>query len=256
MTESALLQLLTRVAAGTVDPAEGLASLRSLPFTELPEAIIDTHREVRLGMPEVVLASHKTAQQIGDALETLFSASGYALATRVCQDKADALSSRFPQAKYDAVSRLFSLGEMEHRESWGQVAVVCAGTSDLPVAEEAAHTLEFSGVSVCRIRDVGVAGLPRLFAKLPLLRDCNPVITIAGMEGALPGVLAGLIPQPIIAVPTSVGYGANFNGVSALLAMLNSCASGMGVVNIDNGFGAAMLALRMLRMPHASRQAA
>ena len=160
------------------------------------------------------------------------------------------LTQRFAEGVYDEVSRLFRIGQMPRRTS-GTVVVICAGTSDAPVAEEAAQTLEFAGFTTKRIYDVGVAGLHRLLSKLDQIRDCDVIITIAGMEGALPSVVGGLVSQPVIAVPTSVGYGANFQGLSALLAMLNSCSSGIGVVNIDNGFGAAMLAIRILQKAHS-----
>jgi NCAIR mutase (PurE)-related protein len=156
------------------------------------------------------------------------------------------LGKQFPQGRYDAVSSVFAIGRMKAQTNPQSIAVVCAGTSDLNVAEEAAQTLEFAGARVERVRDVGVAGLHRLLGKLELIRESRIVIAIAGMEGALPGVLAGLVSAPVIAVPTSVGYGASLGGISALLTMLNACSSGIGVVNIDNGFGAAVLALRIL----------
>jgi NCAIR mutase (PurE)-related protein len=195
----------------------------------------------------VVFARNKTAAQVIEAMTALNRAHGHALATHVSSEMAAALQVKFPGAVYDEVSHLFAVGRMEPKKEVGRVAVICAGTSDLPVAEEAAQTLEFAGVPVQRVRDAGVAGLHRLLNKLPMLRESDVIIAVAGMEGALPGVVAGLVAQPVIAVPTSVGYGTNLEGVSALLTMLNSCAGGLGVVNIDNGFGAAMLALRILR---------
>ena len=165
------------------------------------------------------------------------------------------LTSTFAQGHYDATSRLFRVGTMPARGGSDHASVVCAGTSDLLVAEEAAQTLEFAGFTVQRVQDVGVAGLHRLLSKVDALRASKVIIAIAGMEGALPGVIAGLVASPVIAVPTSVGYGTSFHGLSALLSMLNSCSSGMGVVNIDNGFGAAMLAIRILQSsPHAPRE--
>lgn len=246
MKVEALENLLRAVAEGSTAPDAALEALKTLPFREAGATLLDTHRSLRTGMPEVVYARSKTTVQVGDALQGLHVAHGHALATTVSAEMAQALGERFPSGRFDAVSRLFSLGQMPRRNACGSVAVVCAGTSDLPVAEEAAQTLEFAGVSVQRVRDVGVAGLHRLLSKLDALRASRIIIAVAGMEGALPGVLAGLVAQPVIAVPTSVGYGASFGGVSALLSMLNSCSSGMGVVNIDNGFGAAMLAIRML----------
>jgi NCAIR mutase (PurE)-related protein len=247
MNESRLRALLAEVAGGTTKPEAALEVLRTLPFTEAAATMVDTHRAIRLGMPEVVYAKHKTTEQVSEALAALVKAHGHALATSVSTDAAAVLSSSFKDSSYDAISRLFRIGRMTAQEESGPVAVVCAGTSDISVAEEAAQTIEFAGHSVQRVYDVGVAGLHRLLSKLELLRQSRVIIAIAGMEGALPSVVGGLVAQPVIAVPTSVGYGANFGGLSALLAMLNSCSSGIGIVNIDNGFGAAMLALRILQ---------
>lgn len=246
MNIETLRALLQQVAAGNCAPDAAVEKLRTLPFTEAAQTLADTHREIRSGLPEVVYGRQKTTQQIMEAVTILHSAHAHALATQVSAESGAALCQQFPQGCYDAVSSLFSLGQMKPRASQGSVAVVCAGTSDLPVAEEAAGTLEFAGAKVERVRDVGVAGLHRLLSKLELIRESQVVIAIAGMEGALPGVVAGLVSAPVIAVPTSVGYGASFGGLSALLAMLNACSSGIGVVNIDNGFGAAVLALRIL----------
>jgi pyridinium-3,5-biscarboxylic acid mononucleotide synthase len=247
MNSDALLKLLKRVSDHSCTVNDALEKMRDLPFTEAAQTLADTHREIRTGLPEVVFARHKTADQIAEALNALHSAHGYALATHVPQEMTASLSAQFPGAAYDAVSKLFALGRMEPKKNTGTVAVICAGTSDLPVAEEAAQTLEFAGIPVSRVRDAGVAGLHRLLDKLPVLRGSSVIIAIAGMEGALPGVVAALVSQPVIAVPTSIGYGASFAGVSALLTMLNSCSGGLGVVNIDNGFGAALLAIRILR---------
>ncbi len=248
MNESKLVELLGQVSSGTLPPEQALERLRMLPFTEAGQVLADTHRMLRQGFPEAVYAEGKTLAQTTDALTALVAAHGFALATRVTSEVASSLLQRFPTGSYDHVSRLYRIGQMNVSFSFAPVAVVCAGTSDLPVAEETAQTLEFAGVSVNRITDVGVAGLHRLLARLDDLRAAGIVIAIAGMEGALPSVLGGLVAAPVIAVPTSVGYGANLHGISALLSMLNSCASGLTVVNIDNGFGAAMAALRMLNM--------
>lgn len=247
MNADALQKLLQQVSDHACGVDEGLERLRTLPFTEAAQTMADTHREIRTGLPEVVFARHKNAMQITEALRALSDAHGYALATHVPAEMAEALCAQFAGATYDATSRLLAVGRMEAKKNLGTVVVICAGTSDLPVAEEAAQTLEFAGIPVQRVRDAGVAGLHRLLNKLPVLRKSAAIIAIAGMEGALPGVLAGLVSQPVIAVPTSVGYGASFGGVSALLTMLNSCSGGVGVVNIDNGFGAAMLAIRILQ---------
>lgn len=248
MNESKLRDLLTQVGAGQLQPDQALERLRTLPFAEAGQVLADTHRVIRQGFPEAVYAAGKTLTQTTDALTALVAAHGAALATRVSTEVAASLLQRFPTGSYDGVSRLYRIGQMQRSLQTTTVVVVCAGTSDLPVAEEAAQTLEFAGARVNRITDVGVAGLHRLLARLDDLRAAGIVIAIAGMEGALPSVLGGLVAAPVIAVPTSVGYGANLHGISALLGMLNSCASGLTVVNIDNGFGAAMAALRMLNM--------
>ncbi len=246
MNSDTLLKLLQQVSKHTCTAEEALEQLRTLPFTEAAQTLADTHREIRTGLPEVVYARSKSTEQVAEALRALHNAHGHALATHVSQEMADALGAQFPEAAYDPVSKLLSIDRMKSRKDTGTVAVICAGTSDLSVAEEAAQTLEFAGVTVQRVRDAGVAGLHRLLNKLPILRSSDAIIAIAGMEGALPGVVSGLVSQPVIAVPTSVGYGASFGGLTALLTMLNACSGGMGVVNIDNGFGAAMLAIRIL----------
>jgi NCAIR mutase (PurE)-related protein len=246
MNPEKLKALLQQVADRTCGVESAVDALRTLPFTEAADALLDTHRELRQGMPEVVFGRNKTTEQIATTLTALHKAHGHALATAVSQESADILNQSLAGGSYDAVSRLFRIGAMPRRDDAGPVCVVCAGTSDIPVAEEAAQMLDFAGIPVSRVYDAGVAGLHRLLAKLEIIRDSRVIIAIAGMEGALPGVLGGLVAQPVIAVPTSVGYGASLGGLSALLTMLNSCSSGLGVVNIDNGFGAAMLAIRIL----------
>ncbi|WP_395748088.1 nickel pincer cofactor biosynthesis protein LarB [Prosthecobacter sp.] len=248
MNEAKLSDLLAQVSEGILAPEAALERLRTLPFVEAGQVLADTHRVIRQGFPEAVFAEGKTLAQTTDALTSLVVAHGCALATRVRAEMAGMLARRFPDGVYDEVSRLYRIGQMQGEFKPMHVAVVCAGTSDLPVAEEAAQTLEFSGVRVNRLTDVGVAGLHRLLARLDDLRSASIIIAIAGMEGALPSVLGGLVAVPVIAVPTSIGYGANLNGIAALLGMLNSCASGLTVVNIDNGFGAAVAALRVLNM--------
>ena len=247
MNESKLADLLAQVSNGILPPDQALERLRTLPFAESGQVLADTHRMIRQGFPEAVYAEGKTLAQTTDALTALVAAHGGALATRVTTEVASSLLQRFPTGSYDSISRLYRIGQMSGSFSSAPVAVVCAGTSDLPVAEEAAQTLEFAGARVNRFTDVGVAGLHRLLARLDDLRAASIIIAIAGMEGALPSVLGGLVAAPVIAVPTSVGYGANLHGISALLSMLNSCASGLTVVNIDNGFGAAVAALRILK---------
>ena len=246
MNADTLRALLRKIADGQLAPDAALEQLRTLPFTEAAETLADTHREIRSGLPEVIFARSKTEAQVSEALGALVKAHGHALATHVSAEMAEGLMKKFSDGKHDATSLLFSVGRMKSRNESSSVAVVCAGTSDLSVAEEAAQTLEFAGSKVQRVRDVGVAGLHRLLGKLEVIRKSKVIIAIAGMEGALPGVLAGLVAAPVIAAPTSVGYGASLGGFAALLTMLNACSSGIGVVNIDNGFGAAVLALRIL----------
>lgn len=238
--------LLQGVASGQVGIEEATERLRALPFSQAPGLTLDTHRALRLGLPEVVYGRHKTEAQIRVALEGLVAAHGCALATGVSEAHAAGLVSAF-RGVYDPTSRLFQVGRMPVPAAVKTVAVVCAGTSDLSVAEEAAGTVEFAGHQALRVHDVGVAGLHRLLARLEDLKAASVVIAVAGMEGALPSVLAGLVRQPVVAVPTSVGYGTNLGGLTALMAMLTSCSTGIGVVNVDNGFGAAMLALRIVQ---------
>ncbi len=209
----------------------------------LPFATVDYDRLRRTGMPEAIYGSGKTAQQVIAIAAGLVERGQVAVATRVDATKGMAIVSALG-GSYDATAQVWWLGVAPARP--GRVAVVCAGTSDLPVAEEAAVCLSVMGVSVRRVVDVGIAGLHRLVSRLDELAECDVVIVVAGMDGALPAVVAGLVTAPVIAVPTSVGYGASFGGVAALLTMLNACAPGVGVVNIDNGFGAAALAGRML----------
>ena len=247
MNAASVELLLHRVAEGRCSVSDAIKQFAVLPFTEAADTLADTHREIRSGLPEVVFAQSKTEAQVAEAFGALVRVHGYALATHVSSGMAEGLMKKFSDGKHDATSSLFHIGRMSPRSESGSIAVVCAGTSDLPVAEEAAQTLEFAGAKVQRLRDVGVAGLHRLLGKLEVIRESKVIIVIAGMEGALPGVLAGLVSAPVIAVPTSVGYGAALDGFAALLTMLNACSSGIGVVNIDNGFGAAVLALRILR---------
>ncbi|MBK8095017.1 MAG: nickel pincer cofactor biosynthesis protein LarB [Verrucomicrobiaceae bacterium] len=247
MNEARLRDLLSQVSQGKLAAEAALERLRTLPFTEVGDVLTDTHRLIRQGFPEAVFAEGKTLTQITDALTALLAANGSALATRVSAEIAAELSQRFPAGQYDGVSRLYRIGQMERDIPLAPILVISAGTSDQLVAEEAAQTLEFAGVKVTRVSDVGVAGLHRLLSKLDLIRSASLIIAVAGMDGALPSVIGGLVAAPVIAVPTSVRYGASLGGVAALLTMLNSCASGLTVVNIDNGYGAAIAALRVLR---------
>jgi NCAIR mutase (PurE)-related protein len=247
VTPTAIAELLAAVAAGQLSAADALGRLRDFPSEHLPFATIDHHRALRQGRPEVVFCQSKTAEQVLAICERLQHAGGGFLATRVSQEQLALLRGQFPDLRWNDAGRVAFLPGTEIREPSGTVAVVSAGTSDLPVSEEAAAVLEALGHVVDRLVDVGVAGLHRLLAESERLRAADVVIVVAGMEGALPSVVGGLLAQPVIAVPTSVGYGASFGGIAALLGMLNSCASGITVVNIDNGFGAAVAASRILR---------
>jgi len=241
-------RLLEEVRAGTLSPAQAAERLRILPYEAVGEAArVDHHRELRSGIPEVVLGEFKTAEQISDILEALARGGSGALATRVDAEKARAVRARVARALYHEVARMLVVEPDRPRGGRGRgtIAVVAAGTSDLPVAEEAALTAEFLGHPVARLTDVGVAGLHRVLAASEKLRACEVAVVVAGMEGALPSVVAGLIDRPIVAVPTSVGYGVGLGGFAAMLAMLASCSPGVAVVNIDNGFGAAVAAARI-----------
>ncbi|MSP25761.1 MAG: nickel pincer cofactor biosynthesis protein LarB [Myxococcales bacterium] len=247
MSLERLRDLLERVRGGELDVGAAVSELRALPFGELADATVDHQRAHRLGVPEVIFGEGKTQDQIALIAGELHGAGQRVLVTRIDPEKAAFLAARFPGLKYARVARTARLevGELALREV-RPVAVVCAGTSDLPVAEEALETLAAVGLPSVRIVDVGVAGLHRLLAKLEVLETASVIIAIAGMEGALPSVLGGLVRAPVIAVPTSVGYGTALGGFTPLMAMLTSCASGVTVVNIDNGFGAAMAAHRIL----------
>ena len=241
MQREALLQLLAELQAGTRSSESVADKLTNLSFEDIGFAKIDHHRSLRSGMPEVVFAAGKTPAQTAAILSRIHATGVPALATRADAAAFAATQALVPGAKYHEVPRCITCGEGAP-QTGGHVAVVCAGTSDLPVAEEAALTAEFFGARVTRFTDVGVAGLHRLLAHLPAIRQADVVVVCAGMEGALPSVVGGLVAVPVIAVPTSVGYGAAFEGVTALLGMLNSCSPNVTVVNIDNGFGAGYVA--------------
>jgi NCAIR mutase (PurE)-related protein len=242
--------LLDAVATGRLSPTEAEDRLRTLPlqgFTDLGFARLDTHRGVRTGDPEVVYGAGKTADQVVELLQALTEQSRRrpALATRLSDDTIGQVRATLPDAAVDEVARCALVGALPTAR--GTVAVVSAGTSDEPVAAEAAFVARAFGGEVIRVRDVGVAGIHRLLAEFPVLDRADCLVVVAGMEGALPSVVGGLVGTPIVAVPTSVGYGASFGGIAALLAMLNSCAPGITVVNIDNGFGAGVFAARVAR---------
>ena len=240
--------LLSEMLAGTRTAEDVLNELAKTPTADLGFAKLDLHRELRQGFPEAIYAEGKTPDQLVAIASTLLEdTTGPVLATRVHPDGASALLREFPEAEHNALARCVVVRQARTVPGLGSAAVVTAGTSDLPVAEEAVTTLEVMGVEVDRIVDVGVAGVHRLLAVQDRLRAADVVIVVAGMEGALASLVGGLVAAPVVAVPTSVGYGASFEGLAALLAMLNSCAAGLVVTNIDNGFGAAMAAIRILR---------
>lgn len=251
MTPDQLSRLLEAVAAGDLSPAQALQRLRHFPTEQLSFAQIDHHRALRQGHPEVVFCEGKTVEQVVTLCERLHEASGGFFGTRITPAQAEALSARFAALEWNRLARTALLrptAASTAPAARGTVLVVSAGTSDLPVAEEAAVTADVIGLEVARLHDVGVAGIHRLLSAGDQLRRADVVIVVAGMEGALPSVVGGLVERPVIAVPTSVGYGASFGGLAALLAMLNSCAAGVTVMNIDNGFGAGMAAGRILRV--------
>lgn len=232
-------EILERYKNGEISLTDALENLPKNGIEELGFATIDTDREWRTGFPEVIYAAGKTPEQVVQIAARLHEKGIDVLATRATADIYEAVLQCIPTARYNALAKTISYQQKAKMNTKGYLVVVAAGTSDLPVAEEAVETARFLGNRVETVYDVGVAGIHRLFAKLELIRNARVIIVVAGMEGALASVVGGLVNKPVIAVPTSVGYGANFGGLSALLAMLNSCASGVSVVNIDNGFGAA-----------------
>ncbi len=247
MDKQHLRQMLADVAAGTVSVEQALEQLRALPFEDLGYAKVDHHRALRTGFPEVVFCQNKTAEQVVGIIAALQPRSEVVLGTRASAETYQMVAGRFPEAEYHEAARIIRLGRATPRDNCGPALVISAGTSDIPVAEEAALVVEAAGCAVDRVYDVGVAGLHRLLEHRPRLDAAKVIIVVAGMEGALASVVGGLVSQPVVAVPTSVGYGASFGGIAALLSMLNSCASGVVVVNIDNGFGAGYFAAMLCR---------
>lgn len=238
-----LKKLLEDIKTGRTGVDAALDELKGLPFEDLEFATVDTHRSLRQGFPEVIFGEGKTIEQTKSIVKALLKRKENVLVTRLDKKKGRALKKAFPKGGYNTLSRTFFIKSHEIKETGkGIVLVICAGTSDVPVAEEAATTAECMGNKVQRLYDVGVAGIHRLLHRKKELFSANVLIVVAGMEGALPSVVAGLVSRPVIAVPTSVGYGANLGGLTTLMAMLNSCAAGISVVNIDNGFGAAYVA--------------
>jgi NCAIR mutase (PurE)-related protein len=251
MDTEKLQQILTQVQAQETSVEDALEKLRTLPFEDLDDyARIDNHRSLRQGMPEVIFCQGKTPEQISGIMNRMLEHHDRVMGTRATSEQASFVRQQIPEANYDPTSRLLTVIQDEtptQGVSGPYAAVVTGGTSDRPVAEEAAQTLEFLGSRVKRAYDVGVAGIHRLLDRRELLFKADVVISVAGMEGALTSVVGGLVSCPVVGVPTSIGYGANFGGLSALLSMLNSCATGVAVVNIDNGFGAGVYAHQILR---------
>ncbi|MBK9121109.1 MAG: nickel pincer cofactor biosynthesis protein LarB [Phycisphaerales bacterium] len=250
MQPAAIRTLLDQVAAGDLAVGEALRRLETLPFEQLDYACLDHHRALRCGFPEVIFGQGKTDEQLAGIFAKLAITGANVLATRVAPSAAERVRVAYPAAEYHALARTLTLRQAAHTAAVAAppVAVVCAGSSDLPVAEEARVTLEIMDQPTQTLYDVGVAGLHRLLARSGELRAARVLIVVAGMEGALPSVVGGLVSAPVIAVPTSIGYGASFGGLAALLAMLNTCASGVSVVNIDNGFGAGYQAALINRL--------
>jgi len=252
MTKSTLLELLAAVESGTLTPQSAAARLATLPYEDLGFARIDHHRSLRTGLPEVIYAQDKSPAHTAEIFARMAATGADVLATRATEEVFAAVHQATPAALYHPEARAITLKQSPHAEPQGHIAILTAGTSDQPAAEEAAVTAELFNTRVTRLYDVGVAGLHRILSVRDQLAAADAVIVCAGMEGALPSVVGGLVGVPVIAVPTSVGYGASFNGATALLGMLNSCSPNVTVVNIDNGFGAAYTATLIARQAHRS----
>jgi NCAIR mutase (PurE)-related protein len=248
MDADQIKKLFQQVKQGKVSPDEAVQQLRHMPFEDLDFAKVDHHRTIRVGMPEVIFSQGKTAAQVAKIFERLAERKTNVLATRATEAQFEAVKGRIPKAEFHPLARCITLRQHRQKYGKGRIAVVSAGTSDIPVAEEALITAQVMGNDVEHVYDVGVAGIHRLLANREVLAKARVVIVCAGMEGALPSVVGGLVGVPVVAVPTSVGYGASFDGLAALLGMLNSCASNVSVVNIDNGFGAGYVASMINRL--------
>ena len=240
-------EVLEQVRTGEISVNDAEAYFRRQPLEELGYAKLDTHRKIRSGYAEVVFCSGKADEHLVQIYERIYAAEGEVLGTRASKEQAALIQKKWKDAEYDPLSRILKI-EKKDKARVGKIAVCTAGTADIPVAEEAAQTAEFFGNHVERIYDVGVSGIHRLLSRLDVIQRANCVVAVAGMEGALGTVVAGLVECPVIAVPTSVGYGASFQGLSALLTMINSCANGIAVVNIDNGYGAGYIATQINRL--------
>lgn len=240
-------EILEQVKAGEISIEDAEKFFKKQPFEELGYAKLDSHREIRSGFPEVIFCSGKPDEYLVSIYKKMYEANGEAFGTRAGVRQFELVREVIPGIFYDEVSHILKI-EKEGKERSGKIAVCTAGTADIPVAEEAAQTAEFFGSAVERIYDVGVSGIHRLFSRLDTIQEANCVVAVAGMEGALASVIGGLVSNPVIAVPTSIGYGASMKGLSALLTMVNSCANGIAVVNIDNGYGAGYMATQINRL--------
>lgn len=248
MNSDYIKELLNKVKSGNMSIDDAMNEFEDLPYKELGFAKIDNHRELRVGYPEVIYCEGKTVSQVKDIIKFMDTRNNNILGTRATQEMYEAVKEICSDAEYNELARTITVKKNEISLTDSYIAIITAGTSDMPVSEEAAVTAELFGNRVEKINDVGVAGIHRLFSKLDIIRGAKVIVAVAGMEGALASVIGGLVDKPVIAVPTSVGYGANFGGLSALLSMLNSCASGTSVVNIDNGFGAGYIASMINRL--------
>ena len=240
-------EILEQVRNGKLSVEEAERQFKKQPFEELGYAKLDSHREVRSGFPEVIFCSGKPDEYLVSIYQKMYEANGEVFGTRANAHQFEAVKTVLPQVTYDEISHILKI-EKKDKERSGKIAVCTAGTADIPVAEEAAQTAEFFGACVERIYDIGVSGIHRLFQRLDTIQEANCIVAAAGMEGALASVLGGLVENPVIAVPTSIGYGASLHGLSALLTMINSCANGIAVVNIDNGYGAGYMATQINRL--------
>lgn len=245
--------VLEALQAGEISVEEAEKFFRREPFEELGYAKIDTHRKLRSGFPEVIFCSGKSEEHLQAIFERIYEENGEVLGTRATKEQFELVRAKLPQTQYDPESHILKI-EKADKKRIGRIAVCTAGTADISVAEEAAQTAEYFGSSVERIYDVGVSGIHRLFSRLEEIQSANCIIAVAGMEGALASVMGGLVDKPVIAVPTSVGYGANLHGISALLTMINSCANGIAVVNIDNGYGAGYIATQINRLAVSGKE--
>ena len=240
-------EILLQVKNGKMSIEEAEHHFRKAPFEELGYAKLDTHREIRSGFAEVIFCSGKSDEHLLHIVGRLYEQDGEVFGTRASKEQYELVRKVYPEVTYDPLSRILKI-EKEGKKRVGKIVVCSAGTADIPVAEEAAQTAEYFGTNVERVYDVGVSGIHRLLSQLDTIQSANCVVAVAGMEGALASVVGGLVDKPVIAVPTSIGYGASFHGVSALLTMINSCANGIAVVNIDNGYGAGIIATQINRL--------